>query len=841
MLNFAQALHQYYVIPLLVVLFISWLFWLFFTKYWKPANKLNQQLIATIQHMKQLPSTESSLFRSELDQHFSLMPFKHAWQMYRGTLHQSVNADSGEETIIGYRATSSSEYFFSQSLVVDTPLRVEFFKHIPSIMTGIGIIGTFFGLLLGLSQFDPAGDPANIQNSLGLLLEGVRDAFLASFFAISAAMFVTWKEKSWLRTCYATLEELTTAIDGLFDSAELGEEYLEKLVQSAQDSATQTKQLKDSLVSDLKAMMENLTLAHKESHQDLAYQLIESSVKNSSDMATKIGQSITDGLQAPLEKIVNSVQQINGNQSSAVENLLTDVLSTFTSRLEATFGNQMTGTADMMSQSVSAMREMQLGFNQLISDLRNNSEASSKALEQQMLNMLTEIQQKQGDMGNQMSNMLQQVQHSVAQIGDTGVEASRKMNQQVTDLLNQTTENMAYLMDNIAEKKEAQDRFSIENQNNLQQKSTEVLDQITTHISDMLNQTNNNMNRLMTGINEKTIEQERHVLGNQQALQQTSTEMLDQLTQQITNMLSQTNSGMENMMADISTKRDAQDRIALENQQALQKTSTGMLEQLTQQISEMLSQTNNSTVNLMNDIAEKRKIQDQIVLENQKALQQETTKLLNQLTEQVSHLIVDSQTAIQSTRENIEKISQVSISSITGMNNGAEKMHLAADRFSTAGISLSTVTEGCSSLLTQVDTVSTQMSSTTNQLRSLVTDYQQSRDSVDQAIQVLEKLILQTEEQSGMSSQMLSDMQKMTQALQNVQNEMQQYLSQVNDVLVQSFDSFGAAVENSLTRSLGSFDNTLDQAVSRLASGIESLNDVAEELADMAQRNAHRS
>lgn len=688
MLNFAQVLHQYYVIPLLVVLFISWLFWLFFTKYWKPANKLNQQLIATIQHMKLLLSTESSLFRSELDQHFSLMPFKHAWQMYRGTLHQSVNADSGEETIIGYRATSSSEYFFSQSLVVDTPLRVEFFKHIPSIMTGIGIIGTFFGLLLGLSQFDPAGDPANIQNSLGLLLEGVRDAFLASFFAISAAMFVTWKEKSWLRTCYATLEELTTAIDGLFDSAELGEEYLEKLVQSAQDSATQTKQLKDSLVSDLKAMMENLTAAQQASQQDLARQLIESSIKNSSDMAAQIGQSITDSLQAPLEKIAGSVQQMTGDQGSAVQDLLTDVLTAFMNRLESTFGSQMTGMNDMMSQSVTAMREMQLGFNQLIGDMRSNSEASSKALEQQMLNMLTEIQQKQNEMGSTMNDMLDKVQQSVAQIGDTGAEAAQKMNLQ---------------------------------------------------IADMLSQINSSLGGMMTHIGEKQLEQ------------------------------------------------------------------------------------------------------DKLSAERQHALHQTTTQLMDDLTSQITRLLEESQTAIQSNRQNIDKLSQVSISSITGMNDGAEKMRLAAERFSTAGQSLSHITEGSSALLSQINTVSNSLTTTTTQLHTLVSDYQKSRDSVNQAIQVLEKLIDTARQEAGMSSQMLSDMQQMTQALQGVKQDMQQYLGEVNDVMAKGFDSFGSAVESTLNRSLVAFDNTLDLAVKRLSSGIEDLGGATEELAEMIQRNARRS
>ena len=122
----------------------------------------------------------------------------------------------------------------------------------------------------------------------------------------------------------------------------------------------------------------------------------------------------------------------------------------------------------------------------------------------------------------------------------------------------------------------------------------------------------------------------------------------------------------------------------------------------------------------------------------------------------------------------------------------------------------------------------------------MVSDYQQSRESVQQAISTLEKVIETAQREAGMSSQMLSDTQKMTDSLNQVSQEMQGYLNQVNDVLVKGFDSFGDAVESSLTRALGSFDNTLEQAVKRLAGAIEGLNDVAEELADMAQRHTQR-
>ena len=44
------------------------------------------------------------------------------------------------------------------------------------------------------------------------------------------------------------------------------------------------------------------------------------------------------------------------------------------------------------------------------------------------------------------------------------------------------------------------------------------------------------------------------------------------------------------------------------------------------------------------------------------------------------------------------------------------------------------------------------------------------------------------------------------------------------------------SVETSLNHSLGAFDNTLDQAVKRLATGVEGLGSFVEDLEDLVQQ-----
>ncbi|MBL3601400.1 MAG: MotA/TolQ/ExbB proton channel family protein [gamma proteobacterium endosymbiont of Lamellibrachia anaximandri] len=51
-----------------------------------------------------------------------------------------------------------------------------FTAYTPNLLTSIGILGTFVGIVIGLLAFDPA----DIDNSISLLLDGLKTAFITS-------------------------------------------------------------------------------------------------------------------------------------------------------------------------------------------------------------------------------------------------------------------------------------------------------------------------------------------------------------------------------------------------------------------------------------------------------------------------------------------------------------------------------------------------------------------------------------------------------------------------------------------------------------------------------------
>ena len=193
----------------------------------------------------------------------------HLWKEYQESLHLQREERDGQRHIKSARATTPAEMYFNSQFVVDSRLRTEFFKHLPGLFTGIGIIGTFTGLIDGLRAFQVSENAATVRASLESLMHSVGEAFLISASAIAAAMVVTFVEKLLLASLYRRTEEIAHLIDARF-VAGAGEEYLQRLVKASEESASQSKILKDALVKELGELLRELrnvsmTLRHHSS------------------------------------------------------------------------------------------------------------------------------------------------------------------------------------------------------------------------------------------------------------------------------------------------------------------------------------------------------------------------------------------------------------------------------------------------------------------------------------------------------------------------------------------------------------------------------------------------
>jgi len=613
-----------------IIFFVGLLSYFYLTKYQKPGAKLEGKLKEINAQLLSLSkSTDAEVDLNALKNIFNEKPFINLWQEYSQSLHVVVSED-GEHSAI--RSTVPAEVFFSKESIVDAQINAEFFRHLPGILTGVGIIGTFTGLVWGLGSFSAS----KASETLDLLLGEVKSAFLGSWFAILAAILITFFEKRVLNNCYKQVDELTEQLDGLF-AAGVGEDYLARLVRATESSATHAAALKDALMRDLEVLM--------------------------SKQATQIGVSIGESLKAPLEIIGGAVKDFSTGQGQAVSGMLENLLAGFMDKLDQTFGSQIKGINEAIQKSSDSMTLVQMAMTKLIDDISNAGKSAASEMSMKMEESMQRAALAQEAMNEQLRMFIEELkQLMIQQQGET----KNAMNETIQKVLGE----------------------------------------------------------LDAGI--RSIAQERN-------------------------------------------KQIVQDQ---------QRTTD---------------------------------------------LTDSTKQLYGGLSDNVAKLIEGIKQSTIKTEENISQIQRVSTSAISGMNDGAINMKLAAERFTDAGNAVTEVLEGSKNITVQMEQAAQSLQGTTSIIKDLLYKYEESRQVSQSYVQELTALIATAKREAGVSEKIVADMQRIMDTLNSTEKLSTQYLDTVNSVLTTAFEKFNSEMLAQVTKINAENEKLMASSIGALRAAVETM------------------
>lgn len=472
-------------LPLYVFLLVAVLTLAFLIGYVVKGTQVWWQLRSALKAVRSLLKTGPAPNPTEVASAFRREPLKHLWIEYADTLHELRQAGSGGTALTEFRATIPAEAMFTKEVLVDGRLFDEFTRHLPGVLTGLGIIGTFAGLLSGLDKFKV--DPEKIQNTvngLGPLLEGVQHAFVASGSAIACAMLVVFISRFTLAYFYRLVEHLTNGIDSLYRTG-AGEEYLARLVKSSEQNAASTAQLKDALVEDLHKMMTNLV------DRQIAAQETASIA-----LGKHIGEAISTAIAEPMKRVGDAMEATSRGNGEQVNSMLETLLTGFMAKLEDTFGGQMRGINEQMQRSMDSMAAVQASLQGLLSDIRSTNEHAAS----QMSGTLEEAMKKAADnqqlLTEQMREFVQDFRNLVT---EEQSKSKHAMNEAVTKVLGQVATAMEGLESvrkaSAAEESGRNDRLATQT-NQLVGGLTTQVESLLDAVSDQVSKTQRNIDTM---------------------------------------------------------------------------------------------------------------------------------------------------------------------------------------------------------------------------------------------------------------------------------------------------------------------------------------------------------
>jgi len=80
------------------------------------------------------------------------------------------------------------------------------------------------------------------------------------------------------------------------------------------------------------------------------------------------------------------------------------------------------------------------------------------------------------------------------------------------------------------------------------------------------------------------------------------------------------------------------------------------------------------------------------------------------------------------------------------------------------------------------------------------------------------------------------DYRQLTDRIEQCNAEAASYLQRVNEVLTNSFNSFGSSMEGHVRKSMANMETELDKAIGLLAGGVSNLSDNIDELSDVVSK-----
>ena len=341
---------------------------------------------------------------------------------------------------------NSFKYFNDQN-ILHQYLNLRFWYAVPGILVGFGILGTFVGLTIGITEFN-INTTDNIKKSIQTLLSGMGTAFVSSVWGMLLSIVFSVSEKS----LFKDISRLTKALTEILDNSyhlnktdelriikEDQEEVIKKFLVFKDDNNQEV--LPSYVLGDLQKAAEEQTKTLRSFSTDLA-DGIRISAETINALGSHLGQAISKPLQkdfAPLlKRIEEAVQEVRSVKEKSSSEVIERVMSELRQSLVGMGGNFQEALTSSVSEQL----------NQLASIIRNAG-ASMIDIPSQQKSMMGMIDAQVLKIGDGLTKMMIHLDKGISRqrdmINDTCAkadEASEKAINRMSEETNNATELM---------------------------------------------------------------------------------------------------------------------------------------------------------------------------------------------------------------------------------------------------------------------------------------------------------------------------------------------------------------------------------------------------------------
>ena len=353
-------------------------------------------------------------------------------------------------------------------------------------LVGLGLLGTFLGLTLGIKDFD-SSSTQNIQKSIQLLLSGMGTAFITSLVGMLLSMIYSLCDKYWRNRLSKHLHVLTKKLDSLYyiddrTLDDLNEQALAKSIAS-----TMKEVVEHEMRSVVNALNEKLTYNNESGEATTIANAIREILKEnqeqskalksfSTDLAIELNNGFDEVLSRQMQqKILPLMENVDATTKAIVEHI--DQMASLVS-----------SPATDMIQTV--VDELKNSMSEMMKEFSSGLSGSATNELETLAHQLGTAAQSMADFPNNMAHisstlqvMIEEVKNTVSEISHTSANANSTAMQQMQEQITFATSAISAAIAEVKDVMSGISQSSQEQSNQMVSKLADAAEKMGTFLS----------------------------------------------------------------------------------------------------------------------------------------------------------------------------------------------------------------------------------------------------------------------------------------------------------------------------------------------------------------------
>ena len=283
--------------------------------------------------------------RNDADKHND---YSHLWREFDESLVQSSDGKLLFNTL-------DSAHFFNTSSLASNLTQNRLLAAVPGFLTAIGVVGTFVGLQLALSQLQLQQNAGidELRDGIGSLINGASIAFMTSIWGVSSSLLFNFVEKILERSIREKIHQLQNSIDYLFPriNAEQSLVNISKYSQSADETL---KGLAEKIGDKLQEALAETTGSIRTGLEGSLAPVIQTLVNNANQRSEQALEGLLKQFMRGMGKAVNSQRLMTEQTSTTMLHTVNDMgtqMQSFITQLEKQQNNSHQATETQQKTS----------------------------------------------------------------------------------------------------------------------------------------------------------------------------------------------------------------------------------------------------------------------------------------------------------------------------------------------------------------------------------------------------------------------------------------------------------------------------------------------------------